>query len=553
MDLPPELVYLVFERCNGLMAPVMRCVSSDWRVLADTSNWRKKPRSWSHEREAERHVCLTPRRCAVHYAKRAMDRGWWSVVEWMLPHAGPFDSINDLDAYACERAVIMDERGDLRRITLWTQRGTTWMRRCKAWKWAARRANTDALWWFVRESAGRRSRSTSDAALLRAAARGGHMGIVEQLLDRIDDKSRLGRVCGAAAKYGHLELLGWLHARGLFCGADLCCIAANAGYTEILRWARNHGHTLDGLAACAASAGGHLETLQWLTDQGVAYGAMEVAVDAAKNGHLHILRWLARNGTVQQFGTGVSAHACAGGHWDIVRWLRENGHPCSERMYFSIGQHGNLEMLQWARAHGLGWSETACEGAASGGHLEALQWARSNGCPWSERTCALAASGGHLDVLKWARSNGCPWGERTCTLAASEGHLDALKWAILNECPWDAGACRDRAVRNGHLAVLEWLHENGWVVWSAEMSARAAAHGHLYVVQWIIRTRLARSKAMCTSAIERQQVETVQWLKEEGSLWNWKMERLARNSECPELREWARSLSPYYWGRCINQ
>ena len=482
-DLPAEMICTILGHTGAMMAPIVRCVSSLWRALVPMCRWKEKIDAvpMLADRKEYHHVCSSSRKCAIHHAKLVVDRGWWNVIEWMLDCAGPFGHPNDLDAYACDAIVIMGD-GDLDRLDLWTQRGMEWTH-CRAWAWAARRAQMDIVEWFLKARTNAAVACMSDSVLARAAAEGGHMALVQRLaagVKHIDDSER---VCDAAARHGHLALLKWLRENDFRMGPNVCAKAAKGGHLNVLLWVSTKCRKHDKWTFAAAASGGHMHILQRLEGQFWTQDIDTAAIAAAQAGHLHILEWLMNHRLYIPLGTSASLLAALGGHWHIVRWLHEKGHPWDERTCHVIAERGNLEMLQWARANGCPWDERVCASAASRGDLEMLQWARANRCPWDERTAPKALLGGHLHILKWALHRGCPQGEVTCDRAAECGYLPILVWLRRKGYPWSAQTCV-MAAQGGHLYVVRWALAHG-CPYDRAVSVKAAHGGHWDVVEWL--------------------------------------------------------------------
>ena len=241
-------------------------------------------------------------------------------------------------------------------------------------------------------------------------------------LHRIDFDRERPKLADAAATFGHLELLQWLHKE--------------QGYTM-------DGTVLEKAVESEADCLGAWELVQWLRAEGCYWGERTCTL-AAENGRLGLLQYL-------------RAHGCP--------W---NFHTC-----IAAAENGHLETLRWARENGCDWNAMTCWHAAKGGELEILQWLRAEGCPWDVGTSRVAAGHGRLEMLRWARENGCPWDAHTCKFAAAGGHLEVLQWLRANGCPWDWHTCYE-AVHRGHVEVLRWARENGGE-WFADIRDRAAA------------------------------------------------------------------------------
>lgn len=209
-----------------------------------------------------------------------------------------------------------------------------------------------------------------------------------------------------AARWGHLELLKWLHVVGCLRTDRVCDAAARGGHLDVLKWLRLEREVYQWSTTTTAIAAkyGHLEVFQWLCDEGCPYDQWAFK-NATCNGHLELTKWLYTRGLYISFPA-----SCIAKHFHILKWAYSVGYILG---YDTISQ------------------------AATTGDLEMIKWLMERGCPWDGATTANAAGGGHLEVLKFLRSNGCPWDANTTDRASDMGHTDVLKWAIENGCPLD--------------------------------------------------------------------------------------------------------------------
>lgn len=106
----------------------------------------------------------------------------------------------------------------------------------------------------------------------------------------------------AAARYGHLDFLKWIHAQGAPLSVEAASEAARGGYLEVLEWLYPEGCPFTGWVCVDAAIGGHLEVLQWLR-----------AIDESK-------------GSVRcPWNEQVCASAKRCQKWEVLKWATENG------------------------------------------------------------------------------------------------------------------------------------------------------------------------------------------------------------------------------------
>jgi hypothetical protein len=111
------------------------------------------------------------------------------------------------------------------------------------------------------------SRDMQWSAVCAAAAEAGKPSVLDWLerngfFDRADE-----RLAPAAARGGHLPVLQWLRDRGAAIYGGTSIVLARCGNKELLRWYRNNGGFLDEHVYDAAVAAGHVHLAAWLLDQ----------------------------------------------------------------------------------------------------------------------------------------------------------------------------------------------------------------------------------------------------------------------------------------------
>ncbi|KAH6725013.1 ankyrin repeat protein [Leptodontidium sp. MPI-SDFR-AT-0119] len=331
------------------------------------------------------------------------------------------------------------------------------------------------------------------------AAKGGHLEVVERLLDAKADVNAAAATVGeggsrtalqAAAEGGHLDVV----QRLLDAKADVNAVAGWRGRTALQ----------------AAAGGGHLEVVQRLLDAKADVNAAAADNDgrtalqaAVGGGHLEVLQRLldakadVNAAAANSYGRTALQAAAGGGHLEVVQRLLDAKADVNA-----------------AAAYGGG--RTALQAAAEGGHLEVLQRlldAKANvnaaAADWGGRTALQAAAGGgHLEVVQRlldakanvnatasAASNG-----RTALQAAAEGgHLEVVQRLLNTKADVNAAAAYgggrtalQAAAEGGYLEIVQRLLDakadvNAVAGWRGRTALQAAAGGgHLEVVQRLL-------------------------------------------------------------------
>ena len=130
-----------------------------------------------------------------------------------------------------------------------------------------------------------------------------------------------GYLLDSAAKYGHLEIVKWLHEN------------RKEGCTT---WAMDW-----------AAENGHLNVVIWLHENRKE-GCTKWAMDwAAKNGHLNVVIWLHKN-RKEGCTTLAMIYAAANGHLEIIIWLHENRtEGCTIWAMYYAEKNCHLNVVMW--------------------------------------------------------------------------------------------------------------------------------------------------------------------------------------------------------------
>ncbi|PNH04936.1 Ankyrin repeat domain-containing protein [Tetrabaena socialis] len=334
-------------------------------------------------------------------------------------------------------------------------------------------------------------------AAAAAAASGGHVGLMDWLLLRVDGINVVALLKGAAEGCD-LPTLQRLHHTHVDTppGGELrpygnaAIISAAAGSptadwqakvdgcgggathsTPV--WQRRRGYPLSIHVARNAAMAGNVEALQYVLGQGVGVDVNILWHAAAGGGHVAVLEVLHARGAVRM-GEETVRTAAAAGHLPAVAWLGERlgpGAGLTASLFAAAARAGSMELLVWLRARGCPWNATIFTAAATGGSEEQLEWLVEQGCLMGEdgEPYVQAACHGDLAMLRCLRRLGCPWGPDGSTLTravegvikesyGSEEHLQRmLSWLLDQGCPVDWDAVEEAASYEDRDELMGWL------------------------------------------------------------------------------------------------
>ncbi|GFR45438.1 hypothetical protein Agub_g6817 [Astrephomene gubernaculifera] len=342
-----------------------------------------------------------------------------------------------------------------------------------------------------------------------AAARGGHVGLMEwllqlrpegaspsdkgKLLEAVAEGCELAVLVDLVKRLGEIEkpngtiLAGaacsrtpdwqakveWLEARGVPRSGAACSWAAGCpDALDRLKWLRGRGYPLTEGAVEVAVRSNRVGTLEYLLSECNFMPESRCVDTAAEDGHLDVLKVL------HAHGESIGGIWCAarGGHLHVVSWLVEE--VLGERVLWGCpwmmgfaAQSGNLELLRWLRERGCPWNEYTLNRAAEAGCEEALEWLVKQGCPWEEMGGAYttAARQGDLLTMRCLRRLGCPWGPpglvfEDCIEAGCD--LPILDWLLKEGCPVEWKRVVEAVARKVHPGInripelWQWLCDN---------------------------------------------------------------------------------------------
>lgn len=327
----------------------------------------------------------------------------------------------------------------------------------------------------------------------------------------------------AAARGGHLEVVQLLVEKGAkinttiyYSGRTAFQAAASGGNMGVIRFLLEKGARINarpaidyGRTALQAAAGkGHLEAVLFLLERGSdinapgATGKGRTALQAAaEGGHLELVKLLLEKGAninappAKSYGRTALQAAAGAGHLEAVQLLLEKGANVNTTItqygrtaLQATAEHGHLDIVKLLLANRADINQpaaglsglTALQAAAGNGHLETvlllLQSGADLNAPGSEshgfNALQAAAGGGHLRIAevlleKGANINAPPplYGNTALQAAARSGHLEMVRWLLEKGANINAQLTRCTALQaaagKGHIEVVELLLEKG--------------------------------------------------------------------------------------------
>ncbi|GLC53942.1 hypothetical protein PLESTB_000890200 [Pleodorina starrii] len=318
-----------------------------------------------------------------------------------------------------------------------------------------------------------------DRAAVYAAARGGHVGLMEALRRRHTcgsslplprDAVRVSGLLAAAAEGCDLATLQRLHADSL--GPELPSPGQDGAAPP--PQGRNPQ-----LPAAAALQREPIPLPQQLLAVDKA-SILLAAVSSPTADWREKVEWLETvlgcSAAAGRPGASGAAAACAKAALrpdalERVAWLHARGYPLSTAVVAAAGAAGNLPLLEYLLAQGLRPAAAAASAAAAG-HLAFLQALDARRCPVPWHVMQGAAEGGHLAVVAWVMAkddcnalNGrtCIWGH-TVLGAARSGSAALMGWLLEHRGRWDLtdeGPLFRQAVEGGCGEMLRLLVARG--------------------------------------------------------------------------------------------
>lgn len=351
---------------------------------------------------------------------------------------------------------------------------------------------------------------------------------------------------GAAAEYGHLNVLQWLHTnRGIGFDLDTMDRAAAGGNEDLVMWLFINGCQWGMDVFSNAARVGHIEYMEFLKHHNCPWSS-ETLGWAANAGNIQCMVWLRLNGCPLDGDT--LDLAAGGGRIDVLRWLFDAGCQTSSHAISSAASVGSIECMAFLRDHGCGWSvgwwngEYCC--AAVNGHVAALQWLHENKCPRvvgrrNNLVMNEAVRYGKLDSMQWLLANGWKLDLNCWYMAIVFDQLPAMEWLFEHKCPGQRISI-EIAARSGRVDAVKLFMNRGWKL-NVKCFRNFVARRDLKleVVQWLFECHCPWDSSVFASSVRGGNLEIMEWLLDNGCPWEMNVEIPNKaGRKRPELLRW---------------
>ncbi len=300
---------------------------------------------------------------------------------------------------------------------------------------------------------------------------------------------RLNMVCSEhnkysiahACRFGRLDLVETLRKRGFSFDAIDFWAAAQYGHLYVLRFLHAHGCPYDGKAQTFAARGGHVDCMIFLLSIG-SFLFENVTLEYAVPQHYAHIQTTKQLGHID-WTDDFSVAPPVGGYLKCLQFALQNGCRIHQLATRKAALYGLLDCLQLLHQYHAPWEVETFVAAAYGGHLDCLMYLYQHNCPMSAEAFHSAAENGHLYCMQYLHNLVSSTGDFfVACCAASKGHLSCLQWLHQNDYAWNH-VTMARAASGGHLDCVMYLHTNG-CAWEKDACENAAEGGHLSCLQY---------------------------------------------------------------------
>lgn len=177
------------------------------------------------------------------------------------------------------------------------------------------------------------------------------------------------QICSYAIKYSKINVLRWVHKRGIIFDQDL----ANSICMATASFGNN-----DGFSFLFCEVGYKKENVDW----------KGVCEEAALCGHILVLQHVHRYMAFSlEFLSSI----------DKIRLI-----------FYGI-KGGHCEIIKFGYDYLYSFDEDCCAEAIRNNNLEILTYIRNLGCPWGREVGKMALENGNLEILQYLKNNGYPF------------------------------------------------------------------------------------------------------------------------------------------------
>lgn len=273
-----------------------------------------------------------------------------------------------------------------------------------------------------------------------------------------------------ASKFGHFEVVQYLHDRGFSCSMNAMDWAAMNGHLKIVRWLNEHrSEGCTNAAVDYAVSGGHIEVVKYLiTIPGVQCSIMGFwgAAQSPSADMMQLLldTWGEKLASSKSNLTWVFESAAQSGSMEVVKLLaRLDLNACARVQVLEIVKSAPLEMLTWLHESQLGvWDgDLANSAVLAGNSWDVVQWLDEH-CSGSFTEGAAVAflCKGSLNEIAWLHTRDPDLFTRSLGLTAVQSDRpEVIRWFVANVPGADLVELHDAAAGASSWPIVRWLDQ----------------------------------------------------------------------------------------------
>ena len=321
-----------------------------------------------------------------------------------------------------------------------------------------------------------------------------------------------------AAKYGHIDILNWLHKNNLAISYNVIYEAVISNQYESVVWLFDRNFEVENDIIENVIYTNNIKLMNYVYEKIVKDGKTIDFPHYKINNSTKIetLEWLYRK---EMHPTDDDLSICAElERLDLMEWCYEKGLRGNGETYKCAVCQEKLNSVKLLYDRDVELYDELLNYALINNNLEIADYLYDKGCRFNNNTNQIFQDEYiELETLKWMYEHKFEFGENVFGGAISHGNIEAMEWLINNNFPIDTSDAIYNAFRVGdNINVLNCLYENGFQFESKDYNT-AIYFEHMDAMEFLYEHGIKpESQIYLDMCVQDGVVEYFEWLYNHG-------------------------------------
>jgi hypothetical protein len=258
----------------------------------------------------------------------------------------------------------------------------------------------------------------------------------------------------------------------------------------------------------------NINNLLWLKENKCPYSKETIAY-AFNTNNIKAIKWFIKN--KYNYDHSIFKFPILNESRKFLELFKKHNCPYDKKVFAFAAEHGKIKVMKWLKENNYEYDNDVFTKAVKFGNIEHLEWLKTNNFPCSPNIIDIAVCYENINVLIWLKQKNYKFSNRTFNFSISTDNIQIMEWLKNNNCPIILGKFNDFVIENRKLETIKYLKNIGFYCSPSNLIS-AIKRNNIEILEWLKEVNCPINIDVYKYVLDINDQSKLQWLKDN---YNW--------------------------------